>query len=95
MTIPIQAKELKPPTNCGERVELCEEALEIATSLIRAQHDQLKSQLDILIEADKENQSLLVLNEKMIEQQTKWYRNPLIMTILGFSLGVVTIELAK
>jgi len=88
-SLPLQADQ------CGEQLVKCEQIMEMSKSIIHNQQRELRSQLDTVIKLDIENQSLLENNLRMEEDSKSWYRNPLIVGILGFATGVVAIELAK
>jgi len=81
--------------SCKNQVAECEEVLKISMQVVRAQQTELNSQLQTLMRLDRENESLLVQQEKLIEQSKSWYKNPFVMGALGFAAGVVVIEVAK
>lgn len=81
--------------SCKTQIAECEEVLEISMRVVRAQQTELNKQLQTLMRLDNENESLLVQQEKLVEQSRSWYKNPFIMGALGFAAGVVVIEVAK
>ena len=81
--------------SCEEKLVQCEQIMNLGKEIITDQQAELHRQLDTLLKLDKENQDLITQNEKLLEQDGKWYRNPFIIGVLGFALGVVTIEVAK
>jgi len=80
---------------CEDQLVKCEIIMDMSQSIVRHQQDELNSQLQTILRLDKENDILMRDTLRLAEQQNKWYRNPFIMGILGVSVGVLAIEMAR
>jgi len=82
-------------TECEERKALCEETLDFGMDLIHKQHAEIVSLNDTLYKLNEENADLVIEYAELVESQNVWYRNPFIIGILGASIGVLAIEVAR
>lgn len=78
------------PSNCSQVVRDCNAALDKAQKAIDAQAHEI----DLYkTEVDTQGKQIVELNQKIIEDQSKesaWYRNPVIVGVLGILVGSVT-----